>query len=198
MACNDLSLANEAIGKWKEEEPPRMHRHRQAGAKMYFFRLQISHLYEALTAVAEVSENQELKALLEQCDKQTQASFRKLEPFAKGGSERARFERIAGMIRNNIGFHYETNGKMIRKAVADRAGRAEARTSSITRGDSALLWRFNAADDIIDSIVTRQIWEVPRDTDTRAEADRIADEIHAIFLAFMDFSGEFIWRYFDE
>lgn len=175
-----------------------MHRHRQAGAKMYFARLQISHLYEAFDAVAEVRDNPELKALLEQSDQQTQTSFKKLEPFAKGGGERDRFERIAGMIRNSIGFHYETNGKMIRRAVADRASRKEARISSITRGDTAFLWRFNAADDIIDSIVTRQIWQVPREADTRIEVDKILYELHEIFLAYMDFSGEFIWRYFGE
>jgi hypothetical protein len=41
MACNDMQLAG-----WKKQQP-RSQKHREVGAKMYFLRLQISHLYEA-------------------------------------------------------------------------------------------------------------------------------------------------------
>jgi hypothetical protein len=51
------------------------------------------------------------------------------------------------------------------------------------------------ADDIIDSIVVRQIWGIPKTADLRAEGDKIVDYIHQIFLWFMDFSTEFIWKY---
>jgi hypothetical protein len=47
----------------------------------------------------------------------------------------------------------------------------------------------------VDSIVVRQIWGIPRDKDLRAEIDIIADEVHQLFLCFVDFAGEFIWKY---
>jgi hypothetical protein len=67
--------------------------------------------------------------------------------------------------------------------------------SAVTRGDTAYLWYFKAADEVVDSIVVRQIWGIPSDADVRVEADRIADRVHQIFLWFMDFSGEFVWNY---
>ena len=48
---------------------------------------------------------------------------------------------------------------------------------------------------VVDSIVVRQIWAIPRDADLRVEADKVADRAHQIFLWFVDFSGEFIWKY---
>jgi hypothetical protein len=56
-------------------------------------------------------------------------------------------------------------------------------------------WRFNVADDAIDSIVVRQLWEIPRNVNLREEIDKVADWAHDIVIAFVDFAGEFIWRF---
>ena len=77
------------------------------------------------------------------------------------------------------------------------AGREEARHSSITRGSTAHLWHFKVADDVVDSIVVRGIWKISRSSDLQLEANKILDRVHKIFLLFFDFSGEFIWRYFN-
>lgn len=53
MACNDMQLANEALSSWKENQP-RNRQCRQAGAKMYFARLQMAHLHEALKIIEEI------------------------------------------------------------------------------------------------------------------------------------------------
>ena len=52
MACNDMQLANEALSGWKEEQP-RNRQYRQIGAKMYFVRVQMAHLHEALNIIEE-------------------------------------------------------------------------------------------------------------------------------------------------
>lgn len=194
MACNDMQLANEALAEWKKEQP-RLQKHREVGAKMYFLRLQISHLYEALKIVEQIRIDGSLLRLVKQCDQRTQNSFHELEPFLPNGSKRDCFESMVGRLRHNLVFHYDESGKLIERAISDRAGRPEARYSSVTRGSTAYLWHFKPADDIMDSIVVRQIWSVPRDKDLRTEADRVADEIHRIFLCFVDFAGEFIWKY---
>lgn len=194
MACNDLSLANEALAGWKEKDS-KMMKQRQIGAGMFFVRTQLAHLHEGFKVIDSIRKAESLTSLLRRCDNRTQESFRHLEEFLPDGSKRAEFERLVGRVRHNLTFHYDESGKLIEKAIEDRASRPEIQISSVTRGNTAHLWHFKAADDLVDSIVVRQIWKIPRDADLRVEADKIADRVHQIFLWFMDFSGEFIWNY---
>jgi hypothetical protein len=162
---------------------------------MYFVRLQFGHLFEGLKVIDQINKDPVLLALIAQTDAQTQQSFAELKQFLPGGAKRARIERLMGRLRSNLTFHYEESGKLVAKAISDRATRPEARTSSVTRGSTVYLWHFKPADAIVDSVVVRQIWGIPRSADVRSEADKIAGELHQIFLWFMDFPGEFIWKY---
>lgn len=194
MACNDLSLANQSLSEWKKELPSGS-RFRQIEAGMYFVRTQLAHLHEGLKVIDKIKKDPHLMALVARCDSQTQKSFKELEQFLPRAPKHCEFEQLVGRVRHNLTFHYDESGKLIEKAVADRAVRPDARMTSITRGNTAYLWHFKVADDIVDSIVVRQIWAIPRELDVRIEADRIADRVHQIFLWFADFSGEFIWNY---
>jgi hypothetical protein len=194
MACNDLTVTDQALAGWKKEgRTPK-----QTGACMYFIRAQISHLHEGLKVIAKLQQNKALSMLVNRCDSHTQQCFRELEQYVADGPKRKRFEQLAGKIRHKLTFHYDESGKLIERAISDRAARPEAKVSSITRGNTMHLWHFKVADDVVDSIVVRQIWNIPRDADLRAEADAIAEhEVHKIVLWFLDFSGEFIWKYCD-
>jgi hypothetical protein len=194
MACNDLSLANQSLSEWKMELPSGR-KSRQIGAGMYFVRTQLAHLHEGLKVIEEIKKAPVLMALVARCDNQTQQSFNELMQFLPKEPKRPEFEQLVGRVRHNVTFHYDESGKLIEEAVLDRASRPDARMSSITRGDTAYLCHFKIADDIVDSIVVRQIWAIPRELDVRIEADRIADRVHQILLWFVDFSGEFIWKY---
>jgi hypothetical protein len=197
MACNDLSLANDALGQWKKEQQL-SRKARQTGAGMYFVRTQLAHLYEGLKVIEEIRKKSSLLAKVKKCDFQTQESFQNLEQFLPGGLKRLEFEKLVGKVRHNLTFHYNQSDKLIRRAISDRAARSEARHSSITCSDTAYLWYFKVADDIVDSIVVRQIWDIPRSADLRVEADKVADYVHQIFVSFMDFSTKFIWKYFED
>jgi hypothetical protein len=192
MACNDLTVTNQALDDWKKEER-RLRKSRQADACRYFIRAQIAHLHEGLKIIEEIQEDSTLRTLVGQCDRRTQKSFQELQQYAPGGAKRPWFEQLAGKIRHNLTFHYQQSGKLIEKAIA--RGAAGGRVSSITRGSTAHLWHLKVADDIVASIVLRQIWNIPPDADVRTEADRISDEVCYIFLLFLDFSGEFVWKY---
>ena len=194
MAHNDMSLANQALTEWKGVQP-NMRKPRQIGAEMYFVRTQLAHLHEGLKVIEAIRADSLLMAHVAACDLETQQSFQKLIPFLPGEPSRPEFERLIGRVRHSLTFHYDQSGKLIEKAIADRASRAEARQSSVTRGSTAHLWHFKVADDVVDSIVVRQIWKIPKNADLRVEADKIADRVHQIFLWFVDFSGEYIWRY---
>lgn len=162
---------------------------------MYFVRLQISHLKEGLAVIAQLRQDPDLLEIVGICDPHTQSCFHELEQYVQAGPKRDRFEKLAGRIRHKLGFHYDESGKLIVKAIVDRAARPEARVSLITRGDNINLWHFKAADDVVDSILVRQLWDIPRSADLRHQADAIADEVHKILCQFLDFSGEFIWKY---
>ena len=194
MACNDLTLADQALADWRKEQR-RSRSSRQAGACMYFIRLQISHLKEGLTVIAQLRRDPDLLKIVGVCDPHTQSCFHQLEQYVQAGPKKDRFERLAGRIRHKLAFHYDESGKLIVKAIVDRAARPEARVSLITRGDNINLWHSKAADDVVESIVVRQLWNIPRSADLRHEADAIADEVHKILCQFLDFSGEFIWKY---
>lgn len=197
MACNDLSLTNQALSEWRKEQP-RNKKSRQTAAGMYFVRTQIAHLFEGLKVIEAIQQDSTLFALIEKCDNKTQESFEKLKEFLPEGSKRAEFEKLAGRVRHNLAFHYDKSGKLIEKAIADRATRPESQISSVTRGDTAYLWHFKVADDVVDSIVVRQIWNIPRSANLRFETDQVADYLYGICLCFADFSGEFIWKYCGE
>ncbi|AOV18697.1 hypothetical protein BJI67_15735 (plasmid) [Acidihalobacter aeolianus] len=194
MVCNDLSLSNQSLGEWKKERPSWLTA-RKIGAGMYFLRIQLAHLKEGFKVIEEIKNDPQLSTLITRCDDRTQQSFWELVQFLPNAPKSKEFEQIIGRVRHNLAFHYDESGKMIKMALADRAGRPDARYSSITRGSTAHLWYFKVADDIIDSIVVRQIWNIPRNKNLRVEADHMSDRVHQIFIWFMDFSGEFIWKY---
>jgi hypothetical protein len=194
MACNDLSIANQALDDWKNTTD-RARRDRKVGACMYFVRLQLSHLYEALEVIKEVEETPTLRALVDRCDTRARDSYTEVLAYTRGKANYNRFQQLVGGMRSSLTFHYEEGSRMILWAIADRAQRNDGKVSTITRADTAHRWRFSVADDIVDSIVVRRFWKIPREADLRTEADKILDEVHAVTMRFADFCGEFIWEY---
>jgi len=53
IVINDMTLAMDAQRRWTED-PTRERQHRQRGAKIYFVRLQLAHIYEAMKIVEEI------------------------------------------------------------------------------------------------------------------------------------------------
>lgn len=193
LACNDLSVANQSLGDWKlaKAEGDRSIR---PGGGMYFVRMQVAHLYEAFHVLEEMKKDDVLMLVLAGCDQQTQQSFSILEDYMCNGPKRAEFIRLVERLRHNFTFHYQAD-KCIVRAIEERANFSSSRMSSITRGSDVRRWHFQIADDILDGAVVRQLWQIPRETNAREGADEAVSDIHTIFVSFMDFAGEFIWRY---
>jgi hypothetical protein len=197
MACNDMSLANQALDDWKRPQA-RDRIDTQLAACMYFVRVELAHLYEALKIIQEVQVSPGLSALVQQCDIRTRESFSELLNHVHGGCKHKRLQQLVGQLRHNLTFHYHQCDKLILSAIDDRASRPEANHAWITRASTAHRWRFSLADDVIDSVVVRQLWAIPRDADLRVESDKIADEVHAVMLRYLDFAGEFAWKYVEQ
>ena len=197
IACNDMSLANQTLGHWKEKYQIAKENgasYEQAwGACLYAIRAQIGHLYEGFKIIDRIASDAMLLRIIDQCDSKTQTSFDKLQTYGTGGLNQATLDRIAGTIRNNLGFHYDQSGKLVGRAIGVLAQRQ--RSASVTRASRGPDWYFDVASRVVDDVVCRQIWKIPPSADQLIEADKIIGDIHDVFLAFMDFSGEFIWRY---
>lgn len=200
MVCNDISVANHCLGIFQEsfiDDSPSVRKHFKKGAAMYFVRLQCGHLHEALDVIKEIKDDQNLYKRIERCSNTAKDSFKKLTDCLKGGPSRRNFEQYITRIRNNLAFHYCHQGgeKLIDRALSDRAGRIEARISKITLGDHLSLGRFELADDIIDSIVCRHIFGVPRSADLRSEVDKILDFGSDLCKSLIEFGWEFVTRF---
>lgn len=197
MACNDLSLANNSMARWKDEQSP-ARSHRKHGARIYFMRLQISHLVEALKIIDEITSDPILVALVECCDRQTQLAFAQLREFRKGGGKHSEFVQSAELIRHNLGFHYEQSAKLISTALSKRVKKYGDSPSTLTRGSEMMQWNFQLADEVHDRIVVREIWKIPEEAsndELRQKADDKAMWIHNVMLTFVDFAAEFVWKF---
>jgi hypothetical protein len=74
MVVNDMSLAMDAQRRWTEDAgKTRMHRER--GAKIYFVRLQISHIFEAMKIIGEIAGDPRLMMAVDRAGSQTKKAF---------------------------------------------------------------------------------------------------------------------------
>jgi hypothetical protein len=156
---------------------------------MYFFRLEVAHLSEGFKVLEKIQKSRELRSLVEDCPANCREAFNALndEPVHK------EVNNLVTQVRSRITFHYDE--KSTKTAIADRATRDQARASSVTRGSHAHLFYNKAADDIILSIIVRQILKVPRGADDQVAVDKLLMKIHETTLRYLEFAGPFIWRF---
>src|SRR5260221_5069784 len=77
MVMNDMSLAMDGLARWTGDNETNR-QHRQVGARIYFVRLQLSHLYEGLKIVREINGDTELKNAVDASGAFTRKCFAKL------------------------------------------------------------------------------------------------------------------------
>jgi hypothetical protein len=187
IAINDMALAHDALRLWAEEEE-HSRKHRERGGKIYFVRLQISHIYEALSIVKEIRDSPALMKAVERSSRRTQAAFEKLAQFIDSD----KFEKIMGRIRNNLTFHYDP--KTIGRALQALLEKHPTALGSISLGDDPLDWYCEPGDMIVDRAGVRDIFKVPEGVDVREETDRIIMYLHGIVQIFGGFAASLIWE----
>jgi hypothetical protein len=190
MAANDIALANWGLTEFKKPQP-RLSRHMQNGACLYFIRLQCGHLSEALKLVVELNNDLDSKARLERCNETAKQAYSILNGCLAGGVNYQRFTKWVERIRHNVSFHYDP--RSVQRALA-RLG-TQRTTCSVTLGTRIGLWRFNLADVVTDSIICRQIFGIPADADLRAEADKMAEFGAQVCVSFLDFAGNYALQF---
>lgn len=187
MVCNDLAIANSSMSRYSKNGPAAL-AHIARGGRMYFSRMMCGHLNEGMEAIATVRRDASLLALVNRCSEKAQGAFEALCACLRGGSEHKKFEKYVGWVRHRVAFHYGADD--IVWAIKDRASRNV--TGTLTAGQGIHSTRFEFADDILDSIVVRKLWRIPREKDVRGEADRIGNWCDQKCREFLQFSQEFV------
>ncbi len=194
MVCNDIASANSAVNRLAFQQPPGL-TYMERGIRVYFHRMQCAHLLEGLAAIKEVKQSQSLMSTVAQCSQRSRSAFTSLCNCLQGGSEHKMFKESVGWIRNRIAFHYSAGD--IDWAIKDRAQRTNAQKSSMTAGQDIHSTRFEFGDDLIDSIVCRRLWGIPRQANARQEANRIALWCDQKARDFIAFCGGFVPCFFN-
>lgn len=187
MAMNDIGVANDALQEWDQTEN-RKKQSRQNGGKLYFGRMQMAHIYEALLIIEEIANSKSLMAAIERCDNRTRGSFEAVAKFL-GTDDYKRLLRL----RNNAAFHYDA--KLSLRALQQIVELYPHDTSSVSLGHNTLDWYFELGDKVLDRLVVRQIFGVSEDANMREAIDAVLDRLHAMAVAFSDFAGYFIRNY---
>ena len=194
MAFNDLAVANEGLSIAKAELATKPN-DKSRGAGMYFVRLQASHLYEAMKIVDAIASNPRLRAVINGCSEKCRTAFERLMNLRQGNNQQRKFKQFVGQLRNNLTFHYDESGRLIKRAMTRRASNAIGNHTSITRGTDPYTWRFAIADDVVDTVVCREIWKISDSADLRTEADAAATYGHQVVVDFADFASVLIVKY---
>jgi hypothetical protein len=187
MVINDMSLAMDAQRRWTEDAI-KERKHRDRGAKIYFVRLQISHIYEAMRIVKEIRDSPVVMKAVDRSDHFTKKGFAALLTFI-GSPE---FEKAMGRIRNNLTFHYDPI--TIERALASLVAKHPDAIGWLSLGDEPHNWFFEPGDMVGDRAAVREIFKVPDGADVAAETDKIVLRLHSIVQMFGGFAGSLIWQ----
>src|SRR5712664_763420 len=186
VAMNDIGIANDGLGHWMKDQDG-IKKDRQTGAKMYYVRMLISHIFEALTVVNKINSTPELKKAVDQSAPGTRAEFAKC--MAVIGT--TRYKQMKD-LRSGFGFHYLDDP--VRNAIASQAIKAPDLQLSLSVGSDPLDWYYQPGDRIIDSAVVRGIFEIPEGADVQKEVTGLIHDLQEVGDHVAQFAGYFIFE----
>lgn len=186
MALNDVSLSDDGMGRWKNEENERL-KNWKTGAQRFFLRTLLAHIFEALAIIREIVNDAELMKVVEGSDAATRSSFEKLRKFIDSADY-----KFLKRIRNNLAFHYD--GKVVQRSVENLAGRFPRKLISCSLGDEAIDWHFTPGEWVENDIIVRAIFGIDAVDEKVAQekTDEIIVRIHELAYSLADFGGHFI------
>jgi hypothetical protein len=184
LALNDIGVANDALGTWIGVQTG-IRKDRQAGAKMYFVRMLISHVFEGLAVISKIKSNTELMKAVESSGRPTQVAFSKCAAVI--GTERY---KLMKRVRNDLGFHYLD--ETVRAAIASQSEKAPELPLSLSVGHDPLEWYYQPGDRIVDSAIVRDIFKISEGADVQKEVDGLIHDMQAVGDNLAEFSGYFV------
>jgi hypothetical protein len=187
LAVNDIGIANDALGSWMKDQEG-IRKDRQRGAKMYFVRMLISHVFEALSVISKIKNTPELIAVVERSSKAIKEPFARC--YAVIGTEKYKQMKA---LRSGLGFHYLD--PPVREAILSQGQKAPDLQLSLSVGHDPLEWHYEPGDRIVDSAVVRGVFQIPEEADVQKELDTLIHDIQAVGDDLAVFAGYFIMEY---
>jgi hypothetical protein len=187
ITSNDLTLNDHATRMWNGEQGEK-HKDRQVGAKMYFIRQQISLLYEEMKIIRKILKTPALMDAVSKCDAETQNAFRDIKKFI--GTED--YKKIVGRLRNKVGFHLDED--VVITALNGLETEHPGVRMSMSWGEDVIDWHYEPGDRVIDRIVVRDIFDIPKDADIHEEIDKIVARLQVVSEHFAVFAVHFIQK----
>ncbi len=184
LATNDITIANDAWKFWHEEHGEKR-RGRQIGAKMYFFRLLTAHLHESMKIIRDIKKTPELLEAVEMCDERTRKEFDAIWAFV--GTEDY---KSVGFMRNKIGSHWDED--VVLPSMKEVGESKPDHLMALSLGNDTMDCHFEPADQTIDRVFIRRIFELSTDADVVAEADKIVRRLLDVVDNFCVFACNFI------
>lgn len=183
---NDMAVVNDSLREWNfTKDNKRLVR--KANGNLFFVRLQMAQVFEALSIIAEIRNSDVLRAEVEKCEKRTQDCFDKVCKFLTSSD----YQKLL-RVRNNVGFHYD--GKLAERSVKELAEKFPEDTSSMSIGSDPLDWYFELGDKVTERIVIRHIFQIPEREDAKKESNAIGNRIFDMAEQLAEFAGYFIWE----
>jgi hypothetical protein len=187
MVVNDVGLANNAVYEWDQGQERRK-QPRAAGAKLYFVRMQMAHICEALEIVDEIRKTPALKEAVEDCDYRTVRAFEKICAFIDSDD----FKKIA-KLRNMAAFHYDK--KMPQRMLKSLSEEFPGDLSEFSMGEDTLSWYCQVADKVLDRLLMREIFEIPKGPKQVAKTSAMHARMFEMANALGDFAAHFVREY---
>jgi hypothetical protein len=184
LATNDITIANDAWQFWHGEHGEQR-KARQTGAKMYFLRLLTAHLHESMKIIKDIKKAPELFQAVEQCDERTRNEFNAIWSFV-GTKD---YKSVA-LMRNKIGSHWDED--VVLPSIKEVGERKPDHSMALSLGDDIMNCHFEPADQTIDRVFVRRIFEIPSDADVAVEADKIVRRLLDVIENFCIFACNFI------
>jgi hypothetical protein len=183
MALNDMTLANYCSHEWDSSTDAKKQT-RLLGAKLYFGRMLMAHLREAMDTIEEIYNSADLMKSVDACGSSTRGKFDKIAAYLNTDE----FKKIV-RLRNNTGFHY--SGKLAMRALTEFATTPND-LSLCMRGSSPLDRYYELGDKVTDMVVIKEVFDIPFDPNMRAGIEEMLSRLFDVIAAFGDFAGDFI------
>ena len=187
---NDVAILTDTIDEWAATENPKRV-HRKGPATLYFARVLLGHVFEALEIIREIDGSPELLESVECCGGFVLEAFLEVNAYRKLEANKTRLAKM----RNCAAFHYDPILPL--RALKQIEKVAPERSWSYSMGDTALDYRFELGEEVMAGMVVREVYGLaePRSAERSAKLEKIAAEEQRIARLFTGFAAHFVRHY---
>jgi hypothetical protein len=187
---NDVAILTDTIDEWSATENQKRI-HRKGPATLYFTRVLLGHVFEALDVIREIDESPELLESVERCGGFALEAFHEVNAYRKLEANKTRLAKM----RNCAAFHYDPVLPL--RVLSEIEKVAPDRRWSYSMGDTALDFRFELGEEVMAGMVVREVYGLaePRSSERSQKLEKIAVDEQRLARLFTGFAAHFVRHY---